>query len=144
MRSMSVDVLEDDDGVVHDASHGDRKAAQGHDVERQAGDLHQHQRGQDRERDADRGDQRRAEAEQEQEDRDDREERAQAALAQQAVLRLVDEVGQVLDGRHVQVAGMGRRRIAERLLDGLRDLHGVGDGRLGHVSVSEGLPSVRE
>ena len=30
---VAVDVLEDDDRVVHDASDGDREAAQGHDVE---------------------------------------------------------------------------------------------------------------
>ena len=48
-------------------------------------ELHDHERGQDRERDADRGDERRADAEQEQEDREDREQGAEAAFAEQAV-----------------------------------------------------------
>ena len=36
-RAVAVDVLEHDDRVVDDPSHGDREAAQGHDVEGDAG-----------------------------------------------------------------------------------------------------------
>ena len=42
--AVSVDVLEHDDRVVDDASDGDREAAQGQDVQRDAGDLHDHER----------------------------------------------------------------------------------------------------
>ena len=111
-RPVPVDVLEDDDRVVHDSAHGDREAAQGHDVDGHPGQLHDHERGQDRERDADRGDDRGADAEQEQEDRQDREDGAQATFADEAVARLLDEHGQVGDGRDrqlVRVAAPGSR-----------------------------------
>ena len=86
--SMAIDVLEDDDGVIDDPADGYREAPQGHDVQADPGDLHDDECRQHRQRDADRGDQRRAQAEQEQEDRDDGEEGTQAALPEQAVLRL--------------------------------------------------------
>ena len=88
---VAVDVLEDHDRVIDDAADRDREAAQRHDVEADAGELHDDERGQHRQRDRYRGDERRAEAPEEQEDRQDREQRAKAALADQAVLRLFDE-----------------------------------------------------
>ncbi len=96
-RPVAVDVLEDDDRVVDYPTHGDRQAAQGHDVQGDPSRLHDDEGGEDRERDADRGDDRRADAEQEQEDRQDREHGAEAALAQEAVARLLDERRQVRD-----------------------------------------------
>ena len=105
-RPMAIDVLEDDDRVIDHASHGDREAAQGHDVQADAGQLHHDERGQDRQRDADRGDERRPQAEQEQEDRDDREEGAEAAFAEQALLGLLDERREVLDHRNGQRVGV--------------------------------------
>ena len=44
LAPMPVDVLQDDDGVVHYAADGYRQAAQGHDVDADAGDEHE-QRG---------------------------------------------------------------------------------------------------
>ena len=77
------------------------------------GQLHDHERGQDRERDADRRDERGAQAEQEQEDREDREERAEAALADQAVGRFLDEVRQVGHGRDREHVGVARGDLVE-------------------------------
>jgi hypothetical protein len=124
-RSMAVDVLEDDDRVVHDAPHGDGEPAQSHHVERDVGELHQHERGQDGQRNADRRDERRAEAEEEQEDRDDSEQRAKSAFAQQAVLRLDDEVRQVLDNGDLHFVRVRSLCVVKRLLDGVGDLNRV-------------------
>ena len=98
---------------------------------RDAGDLHDHERGEHRQRDADRRDERRAEAEQEQEDRQDREQGAGAALAEQAVARLLDERGQVGDdGRRDDVRVL-RAELVELGGDGVGDLDGVGGRGLG-------------
>ena len=95
-------------------------------------DLHDHQGGQDRQRDADRRDQRRAHAEQEQEDGQDREQRAEAALAEQSVGRLLDEVGQVRDGRDDDRVRSAGRRSRRACLDRLGDEDGVRVRGLGH------------
>ena len=110
---MAVDVLEDDDRVVDHPADGDREAAQGQDVQGDPGDLHDHERGQDRQRDADRGDERRAQVEQEQEDRQDGEDGAEATLAQQALARLEDEDGLIRDRRDRDLAGMARGDLVE-------------------------------
>jgi hypothetical protein len=82
---MSIDVLEDHDRVVDDAAHRDRKAAQGHDVHRDSGDLHEDEGHQEREGNAHRRDERGAQAGEEREDREDREDRAEPALAEEPV-----------------------------------------------------------
>ena len=111
-RPMAVDVLEDDDRIVDHPADGDREAAEGQDVQRDPGDLHDHERGQDRERDADGGDEGRADVDQEQEDRDDGEDRAEAALAQQALARLEDEGRLVGDGRRSSISPGWRAAIS--------------------------------
>ena len=90
--AVSIDVLEHDDRVVDDAADGDGEAAQGEDVQRDAGDLHDHER---REQ-ADSGMLTAATSverrlDEEEEDRQDREQGARAAFAEQAVARLLDE-----------------------------------------------------
>ncbi len=58
LLQMAVDVLDRHRGVVHQDAHGQRQAAQGHDVDRLAQQRQQRHRGQDRQRDGDGDDQR--------------------------------------------------------------------------------------
>ena len=130
--AMSIDVLEDDDRVVDHASDGDGEAAEGEDVQRDAGDLHDHERREQRQRDADRRDERRAQAEQEEEDRQDREQGAQAAFAEQAVARLLDERSDRSDTTvTVTTSACWRAELRELGADGVRDLDRVGGRGLG-------------
>ena len=78
---------------------GDGEAAQREDVDGQAGDAEDRDGAEDRQRDADGGDERRAGAAQEDVDDEDREEGAQQALLDEALLRLADELRLVLDDR---------------------------------------------
>ncbi len=135
--AMPVDVLEDDDGVVDDPADGDRQPAQGHDVDRDAGNEHERKRGHDRDGNADGGDQRGPQAHQEEEDRQDREERAEAALAHEAVARLDDEGREVLNRGVGEGAGLGQ--LVETLLDALDHVDGVGVAGLGHGENQRGL-----
>ena len=127
---MAVDVLEDDDRIVDDATDGDRQPAERQDVQRDPGDLHDHERREDRQRDADRGDERRADVEQEQEDREDREDRAEAALAEQPLARLEDEDDWSATVDDLDLARVAGRDLVELGLDVLGDGDGVGGARL--------------
>ena len=122
----------------------DGEAAEGHDVDRDPGDLHDHERREDRERDADGGDQRRADAEQEQEDRQDREERAEAALPEQAVAGFLDEGREVGDDRHARRSSALAAPISSSFAVTASATSTVfAFDVLVTVRVSEGTPSVR-
>ena len=128
--TVAVDVLEDDDRIVDDATDGHRQPTERQDVQRDPGELHDHERREDRQRDADRGDERRADVEQERKDREDREDRAEATLAQQPIARLEDEDRLVGDGHDLDLVRVAGRDLVELGLDVLGNGDGVGGARL--------------
>ncbi len=79
-------------------------------------------------------------AEQEHEDGQDREQGAEAAFADEAVARLVDEDGQVRDGRDGEFGGVALADLGELGLDGVGDVDGVGGGRLGDGQAERRIP----
>ena len=56
--AQAIDVLQHDDGVVHEHTDGQRDAAKSEDVDREAGEIHKDERAQHRERDGERHDER--------------------------------------------------------------------------------------
>src|ERR1035437_5353924 len=128
---MPVDVLQYDDGIVHNPADGYRQTSQGHDVDRDPGHQHQDQGGHDRYRDADRRDEGGAQAQQEDEDRQDREQGPETALANEAVARLDDEGRRIGHGVDFEAAVALSVELVQLRLDGLNGADGVGVGGLG-------------
>ena len=87
------DVLDVDDGVVHQRADRDREAAERHGVERAAEGGEHEDAHDERQRDGDGGDERRAEVAEEQEQDDEDEDRAVAQRDRDVVDRDLDEVG---------------------------------------------------
>src|ERR1019366_6236464 len=131
--AMAVDVLQDDDGVVHDPADGYRQSAQGHDVDRDTGNEHERERGHDRDRNAHRGHEGGPQAEQEDEDRNHREEGAEAAFTDQAVPGLDDEGRGVRDDVYLEAALVLLAQLLELGRDPLDHVHGVRIGGLGNA-----------
>ncbi len=139
---VALDVLDDDDRVVDDATDRDGERAEREDVERVVGRLQADERDEHRRRDRDRGDEGRAHREQEDEDHDHREQQAEQALGRERLDRLLDV------GRLVEHDGEGRagvRGVERGLQVGqdrphrVRDLDGVGRGELRDGDGERGL-----
>ena len=87
----SSDRLDDDDGVVDDAAHGDRQRSQGEHIEGLPAHPQPDHGDEEGERNGDGGDDRRPHREQEDKDDEDREDQAQPTLVEQVVDGLLDE-----------------------------------------------------
>ena len=127
---MTVDVLDDNDGIVDQEPDGEGQRQHRHVVEGEPENPDQGEGGDDRDRQGDRADQRRSDVSEEDEDGEDREERAQ----DQVLLHLRDgtaDEGGLVDG-DVQVHpwGEGLVDLYDLRLNRVDDGHGVRPGLL--------------
>ena len=95
---MALDVLDDDDRVVDDASDGHGQRAQGEDVERVPADEQADHRNEEGQRNRDAGDEGRRERAQEEQDDEHGHQQADPALHAQVMNRLLNEGSLVEDG----------------------------------------------
>ena len=148
---VAVDVLQHDDGVVHDAPHGDGEPAERHEVERHVLREHQQDAGQDAERDGEGDDDggaerveeaahdRRPDGEHEDEDDGDGEEEAEHRLPGEGVDLPLDLGALVRNDDELDVRRQPLDAV-ERVVDRGRHVDGVGVGLLGDGHADAALP----
>ena len=127
--AQTVDVLDDDDGVIHQHTDAQRQAGQRHDVQVHAGEVHQHHSEQDRQRDAEADDEGGLDIPQEEGQHDDGQCRTDDHAAQDALDDDGDIVALVGQNDHMQAVVLGFQ-----LLEGgqavVRHFAGAGGGAL--------------
>ena len=138
------DVFHDDDGIVHQHADAEREAGQRHDVQREVREIHQNQRKQNRERDADADHDRRTDVPQEQCQNQNRQQCAEQHAGQN-ILYDQGDVGALVHHRdNVQVLVV-RHPLFNRRAAVFRNHAGAGGGTFenGHhdaaVSVQLGV-----
>ena len=129
----AIDVLQHDDRVVDDDADRQRQREHRHGVQREAHVPHQPERGDDRRRNRDRRDDRRAQVGEEQQHDERGQERADDEMLFDAVDRRFDELRQVAHDARVVARRQRRADLVEPLADGLHDLDGVRARLTAHV-----------
>jgi hypothetical protein len=117
------DVLQHDDGVVHDQADRQREAGEAHRVQREAAQVDQREGRDDRDRDRERDDQGGADVAEEEEQDDHGERAADQGVLLDPVHAVLDEAGLVVGEAERQL-----RVLLLRQLDLLADRLGGGDG----------------
>ena len=147
---VAVDVLEHDDGVVHDASHGDGESSERHEVERHVLREHEEDAGQDAQRDRERDDHggaerveepahhRRPDGEHEGEDHGNGEEEAEYRFPGEGVDLTLDLGTLVGDDDNLDVRRQSFDAV-QRVVDRSRHVHGVGVRLFGDGDADAGL-----
>ena len=102
---MPGDVLQNDDGVVHQHAHGQCDTAEAHDVQGDVEGIHEHERGQHGDGDGRGDDQRAADVLQEQVQHDHGEQATDDGGVAHLVDGRGDELGLVVDGHEFVVGG---------------------------------------
>ena len=105
---LALDVFDFDEGVVHQDTDGEREAAEGHQVERGAGETEAKNRAEQRERNRGEDDQRRAPRPKKQQDDEGHERTHEDDLAQDVVDGRPDKDGLVKDGLDLDAGRRGR------------------------------------
>jgi hypothetical protein len=128
-----VDVLEDDDGVVDKHADAQRQPAERDQVEREAGEVHQRERGQHRERDRHGDHGGGAQVAQEQQQDQDGEHRAVHPRLAHVGDRALDVLAGVVDEDDPRATAVLAVDEVDLLLETLHHLDRVGVGLLGHA-----------
>ncbi len=100
---MAIDVLENDDRVVHEHADAEREPAEGDDVQREAAEIHEPEGGDDRDRYRGRDDERARDVAQKQEQDEDREQPPDENRGPHVADRFLDIDGGVDDGDQVEL-----------------------------------------
>ncbi len=133
------DILEDDDGVVHDQADCERQAAQRHRIQRITAQVEEGERGDDRNRDGERHHQRAAHVAQEEEQDQDGEEAADHRVCFHVRDGVLDKV-RVVGGDMKAEIGIELARSLHPLENRLGGIHGVGAALLGDDEAGGRLP----
>ena len=121
--AQTVDILDDNDGVVNQHADAERQTGQGDHVQRDIGEIHQHDGKQNAHRDAEGNDRRRTHIAQEQKQDDNGEQAAQKQILQDTADNHLNIIALIHQRRDVKIR-IALLQILNLLVDQLGDLRG--------------------